>query len=72
MSQENQTNKSEKRFFLAQKMTYILLAIILFLYGLIAIRNFLYPIAFGFLLAYLLFPIVNWLEKKAFPASWPT
>ncbi|MFW5706704.1 MAG: AI-2E family transporter [Bacteroidota bacterium] len=67
MRQTDQPNKPEKRFFLAQKMTYMLLAVILFLYGLIAIRDFLYPIAFGFLLAYLLFPIVNWLEKKSVP-----
>jgi predicted PurR-regulated permease PerM len=57
----------EKRMFLAQKVTYILLSVILFLYGLIAIRSFLYPIAFGFLLAYLVLPIANWLEKKGLP-----
>ena len=67
MTEDNAIRKSEKRFLLAQRMTYTLLAIILFLYGLIAIRNFLYPIAFGFLLAYLLFPIANWLEKKRIP-----
>ncbi len=67
MTEDNAIRKSEKRFLLAQRMTYTLLAIILFLYGLIAIRNFLYPIAFGFLLAYLLFPIANWLEKKRVP-----
>ncbi|TVQ83148.1 MAG: AI-2E family transporter [Bacteroidetes bacterium] len=67
MTEDNAMRKSEKRFLLAQRMTYTLLAIILFLYGLIAIRNFLYPIAFGFLLAYLLFPIANWLEKKRVP-----
>jgi len=67
MTEDNAIRKSEKRFLLAQRMTYTLLAIILFLYGLIAIRNFLYPIAFGFLLAYLLFPIANWLEKRRIP-----
>ena len=67
MTMDNAMIKSEKRFLMAQRMTYTLLAIILFLYGLIAIRNFLYPIAFGFLLAYLLFPIANWLEKKGIP-----
>jgi predicted PurR-regulated permease PerM len=67
MARDNAMIKSEKRFLMAQRMTYTLLAIILFLYGLIAIRNFLYPIAFGFLLAYLLFPIANWLEKKRIP-----
>ncbi len=64
MSQETHRTSSQNRILFAQKVTYILLAIILFLYGLIAVRNFLYPIAFGFLLAYLLFPIANWLEKK--------
>lgn len=67
MTRNAEIPRSEKRFLLAQRLTYTLLAIILFLYGLIAIRNFLYPIAFGFLLAYLLFPIANWLEKKGFP-----
>lgn len=52
---------------MAQRMTYSLLAIILFIYGMIAIRNFLYPIALGFLLAYLVYPVVNWLEKHHFP-----
>lgn len=67
MSNKEHQIKAEKRIFLAQKMTYILLAIILFLYGLIAVRNFLYPIAFGFLLAYLLLPIACWLEQKGLP-----
>lgn len=67
MSKETHRTNSQSRIMFAQKATYILLAIILFLYGMIAIRNFLYPIAFGFLLAYLLFPIVNWLEKKSVP-----
>lgn len=58
---------AEQRFRMAQRVTYTLLAIILFIYGLIAVRNFLYPIAFGFLLSYLFFPIANWLEKKRIP-----
>ncbi len=67
MDQGSELRKGDKRFLLAQRVTYTLLAIILFVYGLIAIRNFLYPIAFGFLLAYLLFPIANFLEKKGLP-----
>jgi predicted PurR-regulated permease PerM len=59
--------RSERRFLLAQRITYTLLAIILSIYGIIAIRNFLYPIAFGFLLAYLLYPMSSWLERKRFP-----
>jgi predicted PurR-regulated permease PerM len=49
------------------RLTYFMLAIILVLYGLIMAKNFLYPLAFGFLLAYMLFPIVNFLEKKGMP-----
>lgn len=67
INQDKHKNQSERRFLLAQRMTYTLLAIILFLYALIAVRNFLYPVAFGFLLAYLLLPIVNWLERKRVP-----
>jgi predicted PurR-regulated permease PerM len=58
---------SERGYTAAQRISYRLLVIILFIYGLIAIRNFLYPIAFGFLFAYLLFPFVKWLEKKRLP-----
>lgn len=60
-------SENEKRYLIAQRMSYFLLAIILFIYGLIAIRKFLYPIAFGLLLAYLLYPIASWLEKKKIP-----
>ncbi len=49
------------------RFTYFLLAIILFIYGIIAAREFLYPIAFGVLLAYLLFPVANFLEMKGLP-----
>jgi predicted PurR-regulated permease PerM len=59
--------RSDKRFIFAQRITYSLLAIILILYSLIAIRNFLYPIAFGFLLAYLLYPLVESLERHKVP-----
>lgn len=60
-------NPSRRRIFMAQRLTYTLLAVMLFIYGLITIRNFLYPIAFGFLLAYLVYPVANALEKKGFP-----
>jgi len=53
--------------FLGQRLTYFLLAIFLVIYGLILARDFLYPIAFGILLSYLLYPIVNFFEKKSFP-----
>jgi len=49
------------------RLTYFLLAVILLIYGLVMARAFLYPLAFGILLAYLLYPIVNFLEKKGMP-----
>ncbi|MBN2480904.1 MAG: AI-2E family transporter [Bacteroidales bacterium] len=49
------------------RLTYFLLSIILLVYGLIVARNFLYPLAFGILFSYLLYPGVNYLEKKGFP-----
>jgi len=52
---------------MVQRVSYSLLAIILFVYGLIAVRDFLWPIAFGFLLSYLFYPVVNWLEKHKIP-----
>ncbi len=44
-----------------------LLIIILFIYGIITAKKFLYPVAFGVLFAYLLYPIVNFLEKHRIP-----
>ncbi len=67
MSNFRGNNRSEKRYLLAKHITFSLLAIILFIYGLITIKPFLYPIAFGFLLAYLLLPVVAWLEKHNIP-----
>ncbi len=58
------SENSEKRFLAARRVSYTLLAIVLVIYGLIHIRNFLYPVAFGFLLAYLLYPLASWLEKR--------
>ena len=49
------------------KYTFTLLAVILSIYGIILAKNFLYPITFGILLAYLLYPVANYLEKKNFP-----
>lgn len=50
-----------------RKATFTLLFLVLFIYGIIQARNFLYPIVFALLIAYLLFPIVNFLEKHKFP-----
>ena len=46
---------------------FFMLAIILFFYGVIEARDFLYPIFFGVLIAYLLYPLVNFLEKHRIP-----
>ena len=67
MQNQQSPGRSEKRSLLAQRMSFTLLSIILFIYGLVIIRNFLYPVAFGFLLAYLLYPVANWLENKSVP-----
>jgi len=49
------------------RLTFVLFSIGLTVYGLILARDFLYPLCFGILLAYLLYPIVNFLEKKGVP-----
>jgi predicted PurR-regulated permease PerM len=41
-----------------------LLSTILLIYGIIMAKTFLYPIAFGVLFAYLLYPLVNYIEHK--------
>ena len=56
-----------KRYPLYVKVAFVLLSIILFLYGMIVARDFLYPIFFGVLLAYLLYPFANSLEKFGIP-----
>lgn len=61
------SNRMEKRYNMAKRITFRLLAIILFLFAIITVRDFLYPIAFAFLLAYLIYPVANWLEKNGFP-----
>ncbi|MFZ5940940.1 MAG: AI-2E family transporter, partial [Bacteroidota bacterium] len=52
---------------LSIRITFNLLAVVLIFYVLIIARDFLYPIAFGILLGYLLYPIAGFLEKKGFP-----
>jgi predicted PurR-regulated permease PerM len=49
------------------RLSFLLLAIILLLYALIMAKEFLYPLTFGILISYLLYPIVNYLEKRGFP-----
>jgi len=54
---------------LARSASIALFLIILTLgiYGVVQAKNFLYPLAFGTLFSYLLFPPVNFLEKKGLP-----
>lgn len=49
------------------RYTFTLLAVFLTLFGIIQAREFLYPLVFGALLAYLLYPMANFFEKKLFP-----
>ncbi|MGC9342667.1 MAG: AI-2E family transporter [Bacteroidales bacterium] len=49
------------------KIALFLLITIFLIYGLIQARQILYPLAFGGLIAYLLYPLVNYLEKNRFP-----
>ena len=51
----------------SQKFPFFLLSIILVFYVLITAKMFLYPLAVAVLLAYLLFPLANFLEKKRIP-----
>jgi predicted PurR-regulated permease PerM len=60
-------SQAERRYLLVKQTAFVLLATALFIYGLIAVRNFLYPIAFGFVLAYLLYPLARWFEIKGVP-----
>ncbi len=53
-----------KKLHPSARIAYSLLSITLLVYGLIMAKNFLYPIAFGALFAYLLFPLANYLELK--------
>jgi predicted PurR-regulated permease PerM len=52
---------------IGMRLVYFLLAVILVIYGLVMAKEFLYPLAFGILLAYMLYPVVNFLEKKGMP-----
>jgi predicted PurR-regulated permease PerM len=53
--------------YIGKKLTYLIIPVFGIIYTLILARDFLYPLAFGILLSYLLYPIVNFLEKKGFP-----
>jgi predicted PurR-regulated permease PerM len=53
--------------YIGKRLTYLIIPVFGIIYTLILARDFLYPLAFGILLSYLLYPIVNYLEKKGFP-----
>ncbi len=67
MEEKNYPVRADKRYLLFKQTAYVILAIFLFVYGLIAVRNFLYPIAFGLVLAYLVYPLTRWFEMKGVP-----
>ncbi len=52
-----------------EKWTYILLSTVLFIYILKGAKHFLYPIALAALFSYLLYPLVNFLEKLKMPRA---
>jgi predicted PurR-regulated permease PerM len=58
---------SRKRYRNIKQTAYTLLATILLIYGLVNVRNFLYPIAFGIVIGYLFYPLASWFEKKGIP-----
>lgn len=49
------------------RISLFLLTVILFVYGIIAAKQFLFPLALAAMFAYLLFPIANYLEKHRVP-----
>jgi len=49
-----------------QKLTYLLISIYIIIYFLIEWKQFLYPLAIGIFLTYLLYPITNFFERKGF------
>jgi len=59
--------ESDKRYIFIKKLTFTILLHILLIFALIESRDFIIPLLLGVLLAYLLFPIVGFLEKHGFP-----
>lgn len=49
-----------------QRLTYILVSTYIIIYFLNTWKQFLYPLAFGVLLSYLIYPITNYFERKGF------
>lgn len=52
------------------RLTLGLLFSVLFVYSLIAVRDFLYPILLAILISFLLYPIAKWLEEHGFHRIW--
>ncbi len=50
--------------YIGKQLTYLIIPVFGIIYALILARDFLYPLAFGILLSYLLYPIVNYLRKE--------
>ncbi|MGK7390722.1 MAG: AI-2E family transporter [Candidatus Cyclobacteriaceae bacterium M2_1C_046] len=57
----------DKRYEFLKKVTVLIIFFIVLFYGLIQAQKFLVPILLGVLFSYLLYPIVNLLEKHKFP-----
>lgn len=57
----------DKKYILVKKLTVYILFIIISLYALIVAQRFLGPLFIAALISYLLFPIVNFLEKNRIP-----
>lgn len=57
----------DKRYVFLKKVTVLIIFFIVLFYGLIEAQKFLVPILLGVLFSYLLYPIVNFLEKHRFP-----
>src|SRR5690606_26454298 len=50
-----------------KRLTYWLLFLVLLVYVLVVAREFMYPLVMAMLFAYLLYPVVKWLEQKGLP-----
>jgi predicted PurR-regulated permease PerM len=50
-----------------KRLTVVLLCLFLLIAGIIFAREFLYPLAFGALFCYLLYPFTNFMEKWGIP-----
>src|SRR5664279_4751139 len=57
----------ENRFPKSVRLAFLLISVILLMFVIMQAKQFLYPLAFAFLLAYMLYPVVNFLEKHDVP-----